>query len=164
MKDVAFNAAAEFWDAMEDVTGGMLGLETGPLIPMTPQVREDGKDGKVYFLTSKDNSLFEAITLGPRTARLVVADQTEGLWADIEGTLHIEADTDLIEEFWSPFAAAWFEEGRKDPDVRLISFVPKKAEATITDDSPMKFFYEIAKSNFTNETPDLDGWKGTIRF
>ncbi|SLN55974.1 pyridoxamine 5'-phosphate oxidase family protein [Pseudooctadecabacter jejudonensis] len=164
MKDVSHDKSARFWDAMEDVDGGMLGLATGPLIPMTPQVRDDGKDGKIYFLTADGNSLYVAATEGPKPARFVVADRGEGIWADIEGELAVENDKALIDEFWSPFAAAWFDDGKEDPDVRLMSFTPKTAEATLTDDNPLKFFYEMAKANVTDDKPDLDGWKGKIVF
>lgn len=158
------NAKSEFWDAMEDISGGMLGMKDGALIPMNPQVRDDAKDGKVYFITAVGNALYEADAIEPAEARFVVADRSEGIWADIEGTLIAEVNEELVDEFLGPFASAWFEEGREDPDVRLLSFTPRTAEATLTDDNSVKFFYEMAKANLTGKTPKLGGWKGKITF
>lgn len=154
----------DFWDAMEDVSAAMLGFENGGLIPMSPKVREDAKDGTIWFITAQDNDLFKGVANGPENARLVVSDQKAGLWADIEGTLATVKSDEVMEDIWGLFAGAWFDEGHDDPDARLMCFTPRKAEATITDSNPLQFFYQIAKANVTKQTPDLNGWKGTITF
>ncbi|MEL6959445.1 MAG: pyridoxamine 5'-phosphate oxidase family protein [Pseudomonadota bacterium] len=164
MKDMANDKIHEFWDALEDVTDGMLGLKGDALIPMAPKVRDDAEDGKIWFITAAGTDLHKAIAGGAQEARFVVAERNEGIWADIEGTLAAENDASVLDEIWSAAAAAWFDEGREDDDVRLMSFTPRTAEVTLTDDNPLRFFYEIAKARVTDEKPDFGGWQGKLTF
>ncbi|MEJ6403764.1 pyridoxamine 5'-phosphate oxidase family protein [Yoonia sp. 2307UL14-13] len=156
------NPRSEFWDRLEDVTAGMLGLGDGQLMPMSPQLR-DADEGKIWFISATGNALVKAVTTSPQPGRLVVTDEKEGLHADIKGNLFLSEEEDVIDDIWSSFAAAWFEDGKKDDDVRLLCFTPTSAEVWLTSDNPVKFFYEIAKANLTDETPDV-GWQGTITF
>ncbi|WP_241962902.1 pyridoxamine 5'-phosphate oxidase family protein [Thalassorhabdomicrobium marinisediminis] len=160
MKD----AKSEFWDAMEDISEGMLGLEGEFLIPMTPKVRDDVKDGTIWFITAEGTDLQKAVAAGPKAARLVVSDRGEGLWADIKGTLAQITSQDVVDDVWSAMTGAWFEDGKRDDDVRLMSFTPSEAEATISDDNALEFFYKIAKAKITGDTPDNVGWQGKITF
>lgn len=164
MKDVSHDIKAEFWDAMEDVSECMLGIKGDSLIPMTPKVLDDAKDGKIWFVTAEGTGLHMSIKGGAREARMVVSERREGIWADVEGTLAAENDSKVLDEIWSSMMGAWFEDGKQDPDVRLMSFTPRTAEATITDDNPVRFFYEIAKAKVTETKPDLGGWSGKITF
>lgn len=153
----------EFWNRLTDVTAGMLGLDRdSALVPMSPMLRED-RDGKVWFITADGTDLVNGVATGAQSARFVVADGKAGLWADVDGMLALENDAAVLDELWTPMAAAWFDDGRQDPDVRLLSFTPKKAEASFTEDSAIRFFFEIAKANMTEQTPDA-GWQGTITF
>lgn len=162
MKDMANDKRDVFWDAMEDVTEGMLGFADGPLVPMSPKVRDDVKDGKIWFITVAGNSLYEGVKDGGKPARLVVSDRSEGIWADIEGVLTSVDDRKILEDVWSPFASAWLDDGKDDPDARLLCFTPSVAEATLTDDNPFKFLFQMAKGALTDDKPDLDGWQGRI--
>ena len=160
MKD----AKAEFWDAMEDVSEGMLALEGQALVPMTPKVRDDVKDSTIWFITAEGTDLQKGVAAGPEKARLVVCDRKAGLWADIEGTLAQITSQDVVEDVWSVMTGAWFEDGKKDDDVRLLAFTPQEAEATISDDNALGFMYKMAKAKITGEKPKGIGWQGKVAF
>lgn len=156
------NLRKEFWDRFEDVRSCMLGTTDGPLVAMSPQV-DDDKPGKIWFITAKGTDLANAVATGPIDARMVVSDDKQGLYADVLGRLVQSTDRDELEEVWSFVADAWFEDGKNDPDVRLLCFTPVSADASITSTSGAKFFYEIAKANLTDEKPDM-GRQGKISF
>ena len=162
MKDVSHDIRSEFWDAMEDVTEGMLGFDDGHLIPMSPKVREDVNDGKIWFVSVKGNRLYEGAKDGGKPARLVVSERSEGIWADIQGVLSTVDDKTILEDVWSPFASAWLDDGKDDPDAVLLCFTPSVANVTLTDDSAITFIYQMAKAALTDSKPDLDGWSGEI--
>ena len=153
----------EFWDRLEDVRACMLGLANeGPLVAMSPQVDDDAP-GKVWFITAKGTDLAKAVATGAVDARMVVADGSQGLYADVLGSLVHSTDREELDEVWSFVADAWFEGGQNDSDVCLLCFTPMTAEASITSTSGAKFLYEIAKANLTTAKPDI-GQQGKIIF
>lgn len=153
----------EFWDRMEDTRSCMLGLtEGGPLVAMSPQL-DDDYQGKIWFITAKGTDLAKAVEARVADARMVVADDKQGLYADVMGSLAHSTDREALDEVWSFVADAWFEGGQHDPDVCLLCFTPQKAQLSITSTSSAKFFYEMAKAKLTDETPDL-GAQSTISF
>ena len=160
MKD----AKEEFWDALEDVREGMLGLEGDFTVPMSPKVRDDGRDGKVWFVTAEGTDLQKGVVAGAKPARFIVSDSGEGIWADVKGTLEQVTDKAVLDDIWGAMTGVWFEEAQNDPDVRLLCFTPHEAEATLSDDNALEFFYKIAKAKVQGETPEDMGWQGKIVF
>ncbi|MCA1774969.1 MAG: pyridoxamine 5'-phosphate oxidase family protein [Paracoccaceae bacterium] len=153
----------EFFDRLDKVQAGMLGLtKDGETVPMAPQLRKD-QDGKIWFITAQGTDLVQGVAAGPQEARLVVADSESGLYANVEGKLSLSHDPDVLDELWSPMAAAWFEDDRKDPDVRLLCFEPSFAACWFNTTSGVKFLYEIAKANLSDTQPDT-GRKTEVRF
>ena len=164
MKDLMTDKFDDFWDAMEDVSEGMLGLANDHLVPMTPKVRDDAKDGKIWFITAKGTDLHKGVEAGAKPARLVVSDRGEGIWADMHGSLEAVTNDAVLDDVWSAMAGVWFEDGKEDKDVRLMCFTPTEAEVTLSDDNPLEFFYKIAKAKLEGETPEDMGWQGKITF
>lgn len=153
----------EFWDRMEDVRTGMLGIKgQGRLVAMSPRV-DDDRPGKIWFITAKGTDLAEGVVLGPREAQLVISDNDQGLYADIEGTLTHSADSEALDEAWNFVADSWFEGGKTDPDVRLLCFTPREAEVSVTTNSSLSFFYEMAKAKLSGDKPDV-GDQGVVVF
>jgi len=80
----------------------------------------------------------------------------------VDGALSIETNREKLDEIWSPLDAAWFEEGKDDPEVRLVRFTPKSAEIW-AHDSTAKAFYEMATSAMSDDKAK-PGAHGKIRF
>ncbi|OAN81000.1 general stress protein [Jannaschia sp. EhC01] len=153
----------EFWDRIEDIRSGMLGIKgQGRLVPMSPQV-DDDVPGAIWFITAKGTDLANGVAGGPQPAQFVVSDDGEGLYADIDGMLERSTDREALDEVWSFVADAWFDGGKHDPDVCLLKFTPASGEVSITDGGGAKFLYEIAKAHLTSETPD-SGHQGNVVF
>lgn len=153
----------EFWDRIEDVRACMLGLaDKGPLVAMSPQV-DDDLPGHIWFITAKGTDLAKAVESSVQPARMVVSADSQGLYADVLGTLERSTDREALDEVWSFVADAWFEGGQHDPDVCLLRFTPKSADLSVTSGSGVKFLYEIAKAHITDDKPDM-GEQGRITF
>lgn len=143
----------KFWNRMDDVRAGMLGLaDGGKLVPMSPNL--DDTPNEIWFITAQGTDLAQAVANGTRAARFVVADGSAGLYAEVEGALSLSRDKAKLDEIWTIVASAWFEEGREDPDVRLMKFAPARAEVWTTGTSGVKFLYEVARANVSGENPD----------
>ncbi|RYH03968.1 general stress protein [Salipiger sp. IMCC34102] len=157
------DAKQDFWDRVDDVQAGMLGLTSnGKLVPMAPVLREE-RDGKIWFIAKAGEEIVANTTGAPQEARFVIGDAKTGLWANVEGTLSLSDDKAVLDEIWNAVASAWFDGDEQDPDVRLLCFDPKMAGAWFNTNSGLKFFYEIAKANLTDAKPD-QGYQADLTF
>lgn len=157
-------AIADFWDRVDDVQAGMLGLTAdAKLVPMSPALRQT-RDGKIWFIAAAGETLVSDTADGSaHAARFVIADAKSGLYANIEGTLTQVEDDKVLDELWNVMVAAYFDGEKDDADVRLLAFCPQIAGAWFNTTSSMKFLYEIAKANMTDTKPDM-GYQADLTF
>ncbi len=141
----------EFWDRLNKVPTGLLGIK-GRHFPMTHYPYED--ENAVYFLTAQGTHAHNSALKNEDVHYLVSSDQ-EGLYADVNGKLSIEADQNKIDEIWNAVAASWFEHGRTDNSLRLLKLTPQAAEMWLATDSKASFLIEIVKSNLAGTPPDI---------
>ncbi|SFR77895.1 pyridoxamine 5'-phosphate oxidase family protein [Sphingomonas jatrophae] len=111
---------ARFWKELKASPFVMLGLDgarDGHAQPMTAVWEEDG--GPLYFFTTKDNGLVEALT---ESHRSIAAYSSKGhdVFATVHGNLTIDNNDATIDRLWNPQIAAWFEHGRNDPKLTLL--------------------------------------------
>jgi general stress protein 26 len=154
--------AKDFWKRLDDTRAGMLGLEAAHrMVPMTHYA--DGDAGVLWFIGADGTEVVNSVTAQPRDAHYVLTSAAEGLYANMIGSLSLEHDAAKVDEIWNAVAASWFEEGRRDPDVRLLKFRLAEAEVWSTTTSKLSFAYEIAKAKMSEAKPDL-GDNYTLRF
>ncbi len=119
---------AQLWKSLRSEMTVMLernGSDAGPARPMTAQMETDDDHGPIWFFTSQDSGLVNAGN-GPATAHFVA--KSHDLFARIEGRLTEATSPEMIEKLWNPFVAAWYEEGKDDPDIALLRFDLDSAE------------------------------------
>ena len=80
----------------------------------------------MWFFTSSENHIVEALSQG-RRAIATFADKGE-LYASIQGSLSLSQDRAMIDKLWNPQVAAWYEDGKDDPKLRLLRFDAERAE------------------------------------
>lgn len=149
-----------FWNGLDGVQAGMLGVKGNRPIPMSHYV--DREKNALWFITAKGTDLVRALEAGPEPARYTVASQKGDLYAVADGTAKIIHDQGKLEELWNAVAGAWFEDGAKDDDAALVRMDLVEAEVWATNGS-LRFLYEIARAHLTDAKPDM-GAHGTIRF
>ena len=152
--------AKEFWNHLDDVMAGMLTLYGARPVPMSPYA--DKEAGAVWYITARGTDIEESLRGGPKSAQFIVAAGDAQLYANIEGTAQIVHDPEKLDEIWNVIADSWFEGGEADPDVTLVRFDLREAEAWTTD-GKLGFLYEIAKAQVTDEKPDM-GAHGRLNF
>jgi general stress protein 26 len=118
----------KFWSQLADDMTAMLGLpgHCAPR-PMTAQLRGDKDRGPIWFFTSKETDLAQALN-GPTQASMTFVAKDHDLFATVEGTLTADNDPEVIDDLWNRFVAAWFEGGKEDPKLQLLRFDPAGAE------------------------------------
>lgn len=119
----------EMWKAMSKSPYLMVALEGQHMHaqPMTAQLDEDA-DGCFWFYTRKDNRLAAG---GPAMAQFVA--KGHDVFACISGRLVQESDPEVIDRYWSPQAAAWYDGGRSDPNLLMLRFDLDDAEIWTAD-------------------------------
>jgi general stress protein 26 len=116
----------EFWKRIDKERTVMLGAHGVYPRPMTALIEDGG--GPLWFFTSADNDLAEAVAGGPQPSFLVFTAKDHELFATASGTLAMDNDRAVIDRLWNPFVAAWYKGGKDDPTLRLLRFEPGNAE------------------------------------
>ena len=124
----------KFWDALDEspfMMVGLQGVDDDQTRPMTAQVdvpeKCDKRDGgEIYFFASKTDGLGRAIT-STRRAVATFAAKNHGIFAHVHGSLIPCDDRAVIDRLWNPFVAAWYKDGKTDPDLQLLRFQTEKA-------------------------------------
>lgn len=105
-----------FWRALADspylfleVTG-----RSDTAVPMSPQLDKDAESAIWFFTHTK--SKFAG--LGPVTATF--QGKGHDIFTRFDGTLVKETSQERFDQFWNNFVAAWYDEGRNDPDLLFV--------------------------------------------
>ena len=142
-----------FWKRLGDINAGMLGTaDKLKFVPMSHYADPDA--AALWFITAEGTDLVAQASAGPVEAMHVVGDASGKLWARIEGVLELSTVREKLDEIWNAVASSWFEEGERDPDVRLLKFRVQSAEVWTTTGG-LGFLYEVAKANLTGAKPDM---------
>jgi len=131
-------------------------------IPTRPMGLQDVDDeGNLWFISSAtSNKNFEI--KHDNDVQLIFAKNADAHFLSIFGTATIYKDQAHIEEVWSPIAKAWFDEGKKDPDVTVIKVTPAEAYYWDTTDGKMISLLKIAASAITGKSGNDGGIEGSI--
>jgi len=87
--------------------------------------KDDG--GQIYFFGSKSDGVGQAVNGSARAVATFVG-KGHGLFAHLHGTLVRADDKAVIERLWNPFVAAWYKDGKDDPDLQLLRFDTESAD------------------------------------
>ncbi len=127
--------------------------------PMGTQGIDD--DGVIWFMSGRDSTKNRQIAADPRV-HLFYSNHSKLAYLSLEGTASIVRDQKKIDELWTPLAKTWFTEGKDDPRVTLIRFVPATGHYWDTKHSKMITMATIAIGAVTGKTID-DGREGSLK-
>lgn len=150
---------AKFWKALEDDRTVMLGVPGVQPRPMTALA--EGRQAPIWFFTASDTLLAQAVERSAGLeAILTFAAKGHDLFAAVDGTLSMDNDRDVIDRLWNPFIAAWYEDGKDDPRLRLMRLDPAGGEVWLNENSLLagiKMLLGIdPKQAFGDKVADVD--------
>jgi general stress protein 26 len=131
---------AKFWKSLKSdmtVMLGVQGVEHDKTQPMTAQLLEDSN--YIWFFTTKDNGLVANMRENDR-AIMTFASKGHDLFATLDGRLELDDDRRTIDRLWNPYAAAWYEGGKDDPNLQLIRLDPVSAQIWLNENSAFAGF------------------------
>ncbi len=157
------NPVEQLWEEIEDIHAGMLGLAGSDMHmrPMAPFA--DHRTNTIWFFTKTDTDLVKALRPGSR-GHFCVVGKNHDYHACLSGPLTAVKDSAKIDEYWNSVVAAWYEGGKSDPSLILLSLSLDDGEIWASTGSTVKFGWEIAKANLDPEKmPDV-GVHRHVRF
>ena len=121
---------AKFWKALGKERTALLGCDGVYPRPMTAQI--EGPHGPIWFFTSKDNGIVQALGRGDR-AIATFASKGHDLFATVHGSLAVDTDRAVVDRLWNSFIAAWYEGGKDDPNLTLLRLDAERAEIWLNE-------------------------------
>ncbi|HEX4179509.1 MAG TPA: pyridoxamine 5'-phosphate oxidase family protein [Caulobacteraceae bacterium] len=109
----------------------------------------------LWFFTSNESDLTRAAGDGGAEAVFVFQSKDQDLHACLSGRLHLSRDKERIDRYWSAQVAAWYKNGKKDPNLAMLRFDVAEAQVWLSETGPLKYAWEILKGNLTAATPDI---------
>lgn len=153
--------AEKFWNALDDDRTLFLGLDgarDGHAQPMTAMRDTDRAGGPIWFFTTKDNGLVQALSSGHRAMAHFVS-KGHDLWATIHGDLVADHDRAMIDRLWNPFVAAWYEGGKDDPNLQLLRLDTEHGQIWLNENSLFAgikmLFGADSKADYADKVADV---------
>ncbi|MEX2512500.1 MAG: pyridoxamine 5'-phosphate oxidase family protein [Cyclobacteriaceae bacterium] len=147
------------WNLIKDIKIGMLvthETKDGDSMRARPMsLVQDAYDGTLFFYTSKsDATAFEIEQDGD--VCLTFSNPKDNVYVSLTGKAKVTEDKELIDKYWNPWVAAWFENGKNDPDLAMLKVKINKGEHWNSNNNKLIQLFEIAKANVVpSSTPNL---------
>lgn len=137
-------------------------LSTLPNNARPMSLQECDQEGNLWFISSSDsNKNFEI--KDDNRVQLYFMNNGSSEYLSIFGKAHIYTDKNTIEDKWSSFANAWFEEGKDDPKVTIIRVTPDETYYWDTKAGKFVSMVTFIASAVTGiKTDNSDGVEGNL--
>jgi general stress protein 26 len=93
---------------------------------------------------------------------VTMSDARTNTWLSLYGTATITEDSQLIDELWNPFAAAYFDEGRDTPGIAVLQFDGEEGRYWSTSSGRLGSLISLIKAKVGG--PEDAGEHGDIEF
>lgn len=146
------------WNLIKDIKTGMLVTQeqdSDSLRARPMQLVQDAYDGTLYFYTSKKAAkVFEIKE--DRDVCVTFSEPDDNVFVSLTGKARLTDDRELIDRYWNPFVSAWFENGKEDEDLGMLTVKINRGEHWNAKENKLVQLFEIAKANMKkSEKPDL---------
>ncbi|WP_262690648.1 pyridoxamine 5'-phosphate oxidase family protein [Kordiimonas aestuarii] len=147
--------AQEIWEYIKGTKVAMITSHDQGVLRARPMRHEQHDfDGMLWFFTSKASDKVGEFTEDDRVC-VTYANPSKATYVSLSGFVRFTDDKALIDKFWNAEAAAWFPDGKDDPNVALMGVQVTQAEVWDSESNGMVKLFEIAKANLTGEKPDM---------
>ena len=128
-------------------------LDQQPFSTRPMAVREVDEEGNLWFISSATSHKNDDIK-EDENVQLIFAKPSSTQFLSLFGKAAIYRDQEKIKELWTPIANAWFEEGKKDPNVTVLKVSPSEAYYWDTPHGKVITLLKIATAAVTGKSMD----------
>jgi len=125
--------------------------ESSGVRPMSVQQVDEA--GNLWFLSANDSHKNEEIA-ADRSVKLFFQGSAHSDFMYITGKAFIVNDRNKIEELWEPIMKTWFTEGKDDPRISVIKFIPEDGYYWDTKHGKAIAFLKMLTGAATGKTMD----------
>ncbi|HET9648963.1 MAG TPA: pyridoxamine 5'-phosphate oxidase family protein [Microlunatus sp.] len=125
----------------------------GQLVSRPLAVTDREFDGDLYFFTQDPSAKTDQVRARDQV-NVALQVGNDG-FLSIAGTASVSRDQKIIDELWNRYAEAWFEQGREDPSVALLTVHADSAEYWTVNDPKVVVLLKYAKAVATGGQPDI---------
>ncbi|UTA70176.1 pyridoxamine 5'-phosphate oxidase family protein [Emticicia sp. 21SJ11W-3] len=129
--------------------------------PMATQGMDE--EGNIWFLTAKDSGKIDEIKSNAHVC-VCYSSPSDNTYVCIMGEAEQVDDQKKIDEFWTPFAKAWFPEGKDDPNLTLIRVMAHEAEYWDSASNKIIVGIKMLSSIVTGKEYTDESAYGTVKF
>lgn len=147
------------WNLIKDIQVGMLvshESEKGDSMRARPMyLVQDAYDGTLFFYTQKNDAKVYEIEQD-RDVCMTFSSPEHSTYVSLTGKARLSEDKNLIDKYWSPTVAAWFEGGRDNPNIAMLKVKINKGEHWDSTENKLIQVLEKAKANvIDSKTPNV---------
>lgn len=117
-------------------------------------------EGNLWFMSNINSNKNDEIKTDDQV-QLIYSKGGDSHFLSVSGKAFIETDQQRIDELWNVYIKAWFQGGKKDPNISVIKVVPEQAYYWDTVHGKMISLIKIAASVISGKSMD-DGIEGKI--
>ncbi|GGG97175.1 general stress protein [Parapedobacter pyrenivorans] len=121
-------------------------------IPMSRQ--EVDENGDIWFLFSSESDTHQNLQRNHKVS-LLYSDVSNYSFLSINGTGNISQDSTRIDKYWNKIVAAWFEQGREDPRIRVLKVTPEEGHYWDNKTNKLVTFLKVATSALSGKQMDI---------
>ncbi|MBS7588773.1 pyridoxamine 5'-phosphate oxidase family protein [Ancylobacter defluvii] len=143
------------WKMMDDIRTCMLVTKHGLALRGRPMhAMPSREEGCIWFLSDRRGHKEEELERDPQGA-LIFAHPGRNDYLSVSGETEVSVDRAKIDELWNDAARAFWPEGKADPNICVLRFLPEDAEYWDGPSSSVLIALKMATARMTGETPDL---------
>ncbi|MCK0197523.1 pyridoxamine 5'-phosphate oxidase family protein [Ancylobacter sp. 6x-1] len=148
-------AVDHVWEMMEDLRVCMLVTRQGASLRGRPMHGFPSREeGCVWFLTDRRGHVDDELDRDPQGA-LIFAKASSNDFLSVSGEFEVLDDRAKIDELWNDAARAWWPDGKGDPNIRVLRFLPEGAEYWDGTASSILITLKMAAARLTGKRADL---------
>lgn len=142
-------ATTKIWDLIRDTKIAMLttnsseGLRSRPMATQELEFR-----GDLWFLSRQESGKVNEIEHGSRV-NLTYVNSEAHTYVSLSGRAELSKDRAKIHELWKPMHAAWFPQGKDDPEIMAIKVMVEEAEYWDAPSNALVRTYQLMKAIVT---------------
>jgi general stress protein 26 len=125
--------------------------QDGKLLSRPMAALEICEKGHFWFFTGNSSAKTHQLS----SLNLAFSDEDKSTYVSVSGSGEIVHDRSRIDELWSPYAKAWFPQGKDDPELALLKVTMDMAEYWDANSSRMVRLLALVASAVTGKPMGL---------
>lgn len=143
------------WEMMDAIRTCMLVTKQGLTLRARPMHAFPSREENcVWFLSDRRGHKDEELRHDPQSA-LVFSDKTGRDFLSLSGESEVIEDRARIDQLWNDATAVWWPQGRNDPNIQVLRFLPEQAEYWDGPSSSIFVGLRLAAARLAGRPPEF---------